>query len=277
MGYGKAFCSMVTQEPDANEVLYLQGNSTKQLYLFRKVNTGIAASPSFIFSYDGTLKKVSLQLADTTGGQSYLITTAQVKSQPLTLGAAKTEWVSPIDIITLGIGQTITFQIQLDDICFPPHTLNLTWSATGLGETSSITTHAKNPIITLTAGSQSVNITALSVTSTPYVSQSAFLATAETSSLIILRYGDRGFSLDNSYIYDYTTPQLIADYMIQAFGKIINWLPTLEVMFAPNIQLEDRVTITETNTGVNADYYVVGCSHNLTSGSATTTLVLVKV
>ena len=81
--------------------------------------------------------------------------------------------------------------------------------------------------------------------------------------------------MQNDYIYINSVPKNIAQYIIDNYNKVVSWLPSLKIVFTPQIELNDVVTVIETNSGVSSNYAVISIQHEIIS--AKTSLVLVKV
>ena len=234
-------------------------------------------TPAFTFTYADDLQQLQVRQSDESGGESQLVTNAIVTSNPWSRSSASaTHWKYTGQPFIVPAGTTFQMPISLDTPCDTVGmTLTLTYSPSGAGETVTLTAHPTSPIITIVAAGGDITVTAASVDAYGLIQTGNIIAKIAGSALLTKRYCNRDFTLQNDYIYINSVPKNIAQYIIDNYNKVVSWLPSLKIVFTPQIELNDVVTVIETNSGVSSNYAVISIEHEIIS--AKTSLVLVKV
>ena len=234
------------------------------------------STPAFTFTYADDIQQLQVRQSDESGGESQLVTNAIVTSNPWSRSSASaTHWKYTGKPFIVPAGTTFQMPISLDTPCDTlGMTLTLTYTPTGAGETVTLTLHPTSPVINIEAGGADITVTAASVDAFGLLQTGNIMAKVAGSALLTKRYCNRDFTLQNDYIYINSVPKNIAQYIIDNYNKIVSWLPSLKVVFTPQIQLNDVVTVIETNSGISSNYAVISIQQDIIS--AKTTMVLVK-
>ena len=234
--------------------------------------TLLPSTPQFSFTYKDDIQQLQSSITDEQGGDSPLTTEIIVTASPLKAQASTTVWTYPELPLVFQNGGSLVINITLDSPCDSgSEAVVVTWS--GTPGTIVLTKHATKPVLTITT-TVGCQITALSLIAKPYNTVGKMQGVAITDSLTIKRYGQRQYSLENDYIQTQNLLNVIANSFIQNYGKVLTFIPTLQIVFTPQIQLDDVVTVTELNTGINANYHVVSVAHDLTRMITTLKLLL---
>lgn len=222
-----------------------------------------AGTAQATFAYNGELMEMSQVLTDEVGGANYMITKSFVKSKPTFRAAAQeTAWqsinngeiVSALNPLVLPVGDTL-FNIDFGDRKFDvPQTVVITLGTAVA--TTSITSHPSKPILTISVTAAGT-IEELYVQGYPFIQQGTVEAVAVASKRVLDLYGERQDVFENDFIDNKNLAQDIATSFVARFGQPLTWIPDAEFRFSPNLQINDRVRISETNTGLNVDFGVL--------------------
>ena len=199
-----------------------------------------------------------------------------MKSSTKSLKAAATVYTETGVPFPLAAGQTVTLYPVLNSACDTTLALTVTWSNPGTGETSSITQHPFKPTIVLTAGAGAQVVTAITIDGAEIQEIGTIRYQVEDTALKLFMYGRRKFTLENEYITGLNMPSIIARGLLAKYKDPMSVIESIEVCYSPNIEIEDVVLVTETNSNISRNYIVVGITHTVTSASATTKLKLIK-
>ncbi len=222
------------------------------------------------FSENGTLMALSQVLTDEVGGANYMITKSIVKSNPFFRAAgAVTAWqalsngniVSVSNPLILPVGDT-TFEIDFGDTKYDVPQTPVITLGTAVA-TASITSHPTKPVLTVsvtTAGT----IEELYVTGFPFVNFGVVEAIKTSEKRILDIYGERPETFESEYIDNKRRAQDIANMINSRFGQPLLWCPTAGFRLSPNLQINDRVRIIESNTGLDSDFGIISVVQSLT-------------
>ncbi len=235
-----------------------------------------------------TLNGMTRKLTDQVGGANYMISKAIVKSKPTFVSAGTiTAWqgtyngaaVSASNPMFVNAGVT-TILVDFGDTKFDiPQTVNMT-----LGSATAVATLSDDPskpTLTITA-TVAGTITALTISGSPFVQNGIVEAISVAADDIVADYGTNEDTLENDYIDNDKLALSIADSKIELFGQgPLDWIEEAPVRFTPNAQINDRVTVIDRFSELNADYVAIGLSDQITSDgvgfSAETRAELVKI
>lgn len=272
---GNIYADLISQCFVYQDILVTTLWHSGKVYLYKPAPV-VSTSPVFSFSYDGTLISLQSMLTDQNGGDNSILNDIEVKSDAQSLAASATVYTHSGVPLYIPAGTTVIIYPELNVVCDTTLVLHVTWSATGNGETSSIVQHPFKPTIILTAGSVAVYVTILTITGTEIVSIGTLRAVAVDTAAKLFQYGRRRFSLQNDYITGPNMPGIIANGLLLKYKDPTSLIESLEVSYCPNIEIEDVVLVSETNSNISRNYIVVGITHTVTSASATTKLKLIK-
>ena len=223
----------------------------------------------FTVKYNSTMRDLSGSITDEVGGQNLMITDAIVKAKPTFLSSGtETAWqgtvndniVSSSNPMKLPLGNTVIVVDYGDTQFNTPQTVNITWG-TAAG-TATLSNHPSTPTLTInvtTAGT----VTALTISGTPFVQGGAVQAEAMAAAEIVDDYGDLTDTYANDYITNIDLANDIANGRIRLFSAPIDYQQEIPMQFFPNVQINDRGTVVELNSGTDKDYYVIGATDDI--------------
>jgi hypothetical protein len=76
------------------------------------------------------------------------------------------------------------------------------------------------------------------------------------------RYGAHKLSVENDYIGDSANQAIIAANLLLRFSRPVPQCEGVTIIYAPTVEIGDRVHLTDTRTGVDNDYVIIGFSHD---------------
>lgn len=238
-------------------------------YKSRGGSSKIPAEANFTFSESGTLLGLRQVLTDEIGGTNYIVTKSFVKSKPLFLAAGSQvawtatvngEFVSGSNPLSVAVG-TLTFQVDFGNTKYDvPQTVLLTLGTATA--TAMISSHPTKPVLTLTVTAPGT-ITNLQVEGVPFVQTGTVEAETDAPQRNLALYGERTDVLENDYIDNEDLASDISKIVISRFKQPLTWLPTASARLAPNAQVNDRATIIEESTDLDADFYIIGAQHRV--------------
>ena len=79
-------------------------------------------------------------------------------------------------------------------------------------------------------------------------------------------YGTRSLAIQNDYIINPGIAAIIANRLVSNYKTPVVYIPDLTLRPTWSLQLGDRVNIVDDNSGLNADFYVVGLNHAVAGG-----------
>ena len=251
--------------------------------------------------YNGIMLDLQQRITDTLGGDTAIYNQVQVTGTPYQLSGNYNDddWdgtsgfannnISPTNPLYLSVG---TKEIQASvnpgmDIAQMGWAANstqvingvtyyaavqITWgTAAGTAIISEINPSA--PVISINCTTAGI-ITGLSLWGKMYNTQvSNFIAYAydDTS---IKKYGLRVLTITNPWIVTSAMAQYVANNQLALYTAEANCLYNVQTSLQPSIDIGDRVTAFDSNTGISADYWVVSIDHTRSDSQAYTTLTL---
>lgn len=254
---------------------------------------------SFTFSFDSTLLNVAQELADNLGGDSSIINDVTVQAQPLVLTGADSDtvWqgtigtppqnVSGVDPISVTTGQVLTFAPIVSggmDVSFmtgvDPAAAVVTFGGGATGSWAFTSIYPTVPVLTITITNSGL-ITDLRIVGKTFASAPYLEAQVAKDAASISKYGDRQLSISNQWIVSSAVASFIAAIILANFKSPTAYIPTCTVRPTFSMQIGDRVTISDINLDLTADYITVGVVHTFsastTAGDVHTDLILLKV
>jgi hypothetical protein len=246
-------------------------NSFTVKYTSRGGSMMVNTSADWATRDNTTLLDLTRRLTDSVGGANYLVSKAIVKSNPTFLGAGSvTAWqgtynnepISPTNPMPIPLGPTV-IMVDFGKTKYNiPQTVNITLGSAVA--TTSLTSDPNKPTLTITA-TVAGTITALTISGTPFVQLGEVEAITYAVQEIRDDYGYNEDTLENEYIDNVDLAESIADNTIRIFGQgPLDWVPNAPIRFAPNAQINDRVTVRDTFTHVDDDYILLGITDELT-------------
>jgi hypothetical protein len=250
--------------------------------------------PQYSFSYDSLLLDMEEKVTDNIGGANQIVNDCLVTSNPLALSAySQLVWQGtvgspPVSIsvtapMTVTNGQILTYQIKPSsamDISqmsgANPAAAQITFAAGASGSWAFTRINPTNPILQITI-TGSGTMTNLQVWGKIFEGGSYAYSHQITDPDSIQLYGDRQLSIDNNYIVVDAMALLIAQTIVSNYKNAITYLSKFVVRPTFSIQIGDRITATEINTGLASDFYVVGVQHTFSLSQLETELTLLKV
>lgn len=257
-------------------------------YTSRGGSSMVGLTPDWSIKDTTTLLGLRRKLTDQVGGSNYMISKSIVKSKP-TFVSSGTEiaWqgtyngaaVSASNPFFVPVGVT-TLLVDFGDTQYDvPQTVNMTLGTATA--TSALSSDPSKPVLTITA-TVAGTITVLTISGTPFVQNGVVEAIAVADDDIIADYGVNEEVLTNDYIDNEALAASIADARVVLFGQgPLDWIAEAPIRYSPNAQLNDRVTVVDRFSELNADYVAIGLSDELMSGEegfeARTIVELVKI
>lgn len=257
-------------------------------YKSRGGSQKISPTAQFSLLYNSTMLGLNQVLTDEVGGANYMITKATVKSTPKFPSLGSTDaWIASnngqeitaSNPLFVPVGTT-TFNVDFGSTAYDaPQTVVMTLGTAVA--TAALTTHPTKPVLTITA-TVAGTITLLKITGKPFITLGTVEAVNFASQLTLDTYGEREEVFENEYIDNVDLASDIGKSMINQFGMPLTWLPDVPMRFSPNLQINDRGTVVETNSDLNTDFYVIGISDSVAASAAAqvtaeTKLELVKI
>jgi len=266
------------------------------------VNSGTSKYPSvasFTFNYDGNLFDLAQELTDSLGGDTSIINDVSVQAKPLILTGANsdTQWQATTNVpavpvsagapINVVAGQVLTYRPNLStgmDVAnmagASPSGAVVTFGGGGAGTWLFKSIHPTKPVLEITI---TVNgtITDLRIVGKVYSSSTAIEQQRFIDSLSDKLYGNRQQSISNPWIINKVIALAIATRLVLNFKNPFAFISSCNVRPTFSLQLGDRVTISDYNTDLTADFIVAGIVHSLSidvsSGDVSTDLALIKI
>jgi hypothetical protein len=68
--------------------------------------------------------------------------------------------------------------------------------------------------------------------------------------------------VENDYIGDSANQAIIAANLLLRFSRPVPQCEGVTIIYAPTVEIGDRVHLTDTRTGVDNDYVIIGFSHD---------------
>lgn len=245
---------------------------------------------SFEFEFDSQLLAVQQSLADNLGGDSSILNDVIVQAQPLVLTGttSDTVWQGTIGIPPINIsgsaplavtsGQVLVFTPYVSggmDISLmtgaDPAAAVVTFSGGASGSWAFSNIHPTLPVLTITI-TGSGNIIDLRIIGETYQNASYLQAQEVIDQTSKARYGLRQLSISNNWITSVAAATAIAQIQLKNYKFPVAYIPSAKVRLCPSIQLGDRVTISDANLDLTADYIVVGNNHNLSASKDNATI-----
>lgn len=284
----------------------IYGNATTPIVTDVTINWTIGAgsakypaSVSYVFADDGMLLGLEQEISDLVGGDTAILNDISVQAQPLILSgtALDTQWQGTTGTPALPIaagnplnvtnGQTLTYKIVLPngmDTSFmsgaSPAAGVVTFAGGGAGSWSFTRIHPTQPILKIVI-TGSGTITDLRVIGKSFTNSNTIATQTAVDAASVKQYGDRPLPLSNPYIINSSIALSIATRLLQNYKDALSFVPSCVVRPSFAAQIGDRITITETNADLSADFIIVGLAHsyalNVESGDVKTTLTLLKV
>lgn len=242
-------------------------------------------------SYDGSLLDITQTTTDTLGGDNSILNDILVVGQPYNLTGADTDiaWeyltgipsevVSIINPLFVNVG-TLTFTANISS---GMDTSRMTSGAcinivygTAVGTAQIIFKSPINPVIELTittAGTISTFQLLGKVFSTAVRN---FSAEAKDTTSIKL-YDLKSESINNPFIINSGIASQIAATRLANYKDETKILDNVSTTLQPSSQLSDKVTVTDLNTAISADYWVVGIQHFYSASQIYTIYKLWKI
>lgn len=239
-------------------------------------------TPQYAFSHKDVLLGIDQQYSDNIGGDSSIVNDALVQAQPLILSGtdSDTQWqgtvqTPPVPIsgtahLGVTIGQILTYPISISGGMniglmsgANPAAAVITFGGGGAGTWVFTKIHPTQPVLQITITGTGY-IQDLRVVGKAFANDDTKLQSAAIDSLSINTYGDRQTSLSSQFMVNQTISDLVASKLVANYKNPTSYIPgaTLRPIFS--MQLNDRATMIDDNTGLNADYLIVGIDHELT-------------
>jgi hypothetical protein len=256
-------------------------------------------SVSFTFRYSDLLLAISQEYSDNLGGDSSILNDVKVQAKPLILSgtSSDTQWQGTVQTPPVAIsgsaplavsnGQVLTYALVIpsgmDTSLMSganPAAAVVTFAASATGSWVFTTIHPTRPVLQITM-THAGNITDLRVIGKAFSNSNTNAIQSSTDAGSIQLYGDRALSISNSYIVNVAIAAVIASKLVANYKNPTSYIPGATVRPTFSAQLNDRVTIVDDNTDLNADYVISGIHHTVasgqSSGTAQTDLLLLKV
>ena len=255
-----------------------------------------SASVDFYLTHDNAILDIQEQVADGLSGDTAIVNDVAVTTAPLVLSGAGTDdqWkavtgtppseVSVANPLTVNAGTTTfnpTISSGMDTSGMSGGScIAITWgTATGTAAITYI--HPTKPILTLTVTNPGT-ITDLRIIGKGFTNlQTPYQSTASDASSIA-RYRKRHSDLQNDYFRDSGVTAVVAARIIANQAGPVEYIPGVD-LFPARVDLQpgDRVNVSEPNSGILQDYYVVGFTRSMSvsgqSGDITENLVLMRI
>jgi hypothetical protein len=239
----------------------------------------------FDLRHDGSLFTLEHSLSDEYSGMNELYTKVTVKTSPYFLQSTEKVWEAnvPFNLIN-GVEQR--FDCELADPCSVGANMKLYINAyTFTGGTESQVdmdvTFTKNPrvITVVITPKANVTVTAMYIDAQPYRQTGTIQSISEAAALLKAKYGARDYAYENEYIYVKATADKIAANLLAEFQEPKIMLDQgVSIQYCPGLELEALVRITDSNSGVNANYEIIGYTHTIDrNGNARTQLQAAEV
>ncbi len=266
------------------------------------LGTGSAKYPtsvSFTFRYSDLLLAITQEYSDNLGGDSSILNDVSVQAKPLILSgtSSDTQWqgttqTPPVAIsgsapLSVTNGQILTYEVVISGGMDTgsmsggsPAAAVVTFGGGASGTWAFTRIHPTRPILQITI-TNTGTITDLRVIGKAFSNSNTIAIQQSTNAASIKLYGDRAISISNQYIVNTGIATTIASKLVANYKNPTSYVPGATVRPTFSAQLNDRVTIVDDNTDLNADYIIAGISHNLASdisaGQCETRLLLLKV
>jgi hypothetical protein len=256
--------------------------------------TKYPVDPSRTLAYDGSLIDVVKSNTDTLGGDNSIINDCLVVGTPYNLSGNDSDvaWeymtgipaavLSATNQLFVNVG-TVTIQANIPNgmdtsrmAGASPAALNIVWG-TAVGTAVMKSFSPVNPVIELTittAGTVSAIQLIGKVFSTAVRNFAA--ETKDTASIKIFGLKSDN-SVTNPWILNQGIAQIIADSRIANYKDETKILYNLQATLQPSAQMGDRVTVTDLNTAISADYWIIGINHERSRNSAMSVFILWKI
>lgn len=257
-------------------------------YKSRGGSAKVSPTADFSVLYNSTMRGLQQVISDEVGGDNYMVTKSTVKSKPFFLSAGSEDaWIATVgneevtgsNPLILPLGDT-QFNIDFGGKQYDTPQTVVAVAGTAVF-TTAITNHPTNPVLTISV-TQAGTITSLKITGVPFLQTGSVLAVSLAEQEVIDNFGELDDTLENDYIDNVDLAQDIADNRIAMFSSPINYLQEVLMDFSPNLQINDRGYVRELNGDVDADYYVLGATDDISVGAdgsamADTKLEMIKI
>jgi hypothetical protein len=257
-----------------------------------KTGTGgrYPVSPTRQIYYNGSLLDVQQKITDTLGGDTSVINQVQVIGTPYTLSGADIDnvWTGTTGIPTAEISDTNPLYLPLGETDVTasidvgmdisrltgtnPAALTLTYG-TAVGSATISPRYPASPTIKIVATTAGI-ITALSLSGKKYSTDITQFSASASDAASIKKYGLRAVSISNPWILNTNIAQYIANNQLALYKDEADVLYGAQCPYQPSVQIGDRITALDLNTGIAGDYWVMGIIHTRSSSTASTEMVL---
>lgn len=255
-------------------------------------------TPDFTLRYDGSIQSIEEEIADSLGGDTAIINDVSVASSPLILEGtnADTQWQgtanTPAAAVSAGNPYSVAIGTYTFDCIVPsgmdtslmsganPAAAVVTFGGGAAGSWVISKAHPTKPtlVITITVGGTITDLRlvgkSFQASGTPYQASSSDAAS-------IAKYARRTQAITNGFIINPGIAAAIAARLVSNFKDPVTYLPGMEVRPHYRMQLGDRATVIDDNTGLSNDFNVVGIVHALAGqpngAEAKMTVTLIKI
>lgn len=232
------------------------------------------ASAAMTIRSSDILTALRTSLTDETGGSSPIITKSVVKANPFYLAvAASTAWEATVGGTVVSGGNPLVLPVGVTEILVDygdhqfniPQTVNMTVSSGAA--TATLTSHTNKPILRINVTSVAT-ITLLNITGTEFIQRGTFIVVSQAEDKFLQEFAVREEDIENDYIQNSNMAKVISGTRVAAF-KRPQEVVTVDTRLVPDLQLQDRVTVGDVNTGTRTEYQMAGMVHELAvSGDA---------
>ena len=222
-------------------------------------------------AYNGNLLDVTDTASDTLGGDNSILNDILIVGQPYNLTGADADIVweyltgTPANVVSatnplfVNVG-TVTFTANIpggmDTSLMTGAALNVVYG-TAVGTASISIKSPTAPVITLTISSAGT-ITALQLLGKAFSTSVRNFTAESKDNASILQNDLKPETLNSPWILNSGVAKNIADSRLANYKNETRLLDNVNTTLQPSSQMGDRVTVTDLNTAISADYWVVG-------------------
>lgn len=257
------------------------------------------SSVSYVFTEEDMLLDMDQEYSDVLGGDTSILNNIAVQASPLYLAGADTDtqWqgtvqtppvpISAGDPLAVSNGQVLTYEISIPNGMDVSNMAGANPAAAAIVAAGGASAaweftriHPTQPILQITITGNGT-LTDLRVIGKAFTNSNAIALQTAADQASIVRNGDRPLQISNRYILTEGVAALIAARLLENYKDPISFVPFVRVRPVFSCQLNDRITVRDSNTGVDADYVICGVAHviqaTVEAADAVTELTLLKV
>jgi len=239
------------------------------------------SSVSFTFTDEDILMDIQQDLSDQVGGDSSIINHAVVSAAPLVLTGndIDIQWegttgtplapISASNKLVVTNGSTLTYRVALNSGMDTsrmsganPASAVVTFSDGASGSWVISRINPSRPVLVITI-TNSGTISLLQLQGKIFNNTQFFNDQEVSDDASIEKNGERLDSVSNQYIISAAFAAIIAQRLVDNSKDAFSYISRCKVRPALNIQVGDRVTVQEKNTGLAHDYLTVGFTHTI--------------